>query len=511
MEEALMKGYSVYHSIKQLKEQGFKKAAVARRLGINRRTVDRYWDMAVDDYQELHKKVKRRQSLDEYKDAILGWIHDHPDISAAQICDWLKENYDQAFSGRTVSRYVKELRETNNLRKHPNARTYEAVPEFPMGMQVQADFGEKYLSTATGAWVKVYAAAFLLSRSRYMYAEFQTRPFTASDLVAACCRCFNYFGGVPREMVFDQDSIVCVSENAGDIVYTYEFEKFRQQCKLSVYMCRGADPESKGKIESTIKYIKGNFLANRIFIDEQTLNASCLRWLERTANARVHGTTKLIPAEVFREERDALLPLGHDMSAPDTRIFRTVRKDNTIVYTSNRYTVPYNTYNKYKEVLIRDDGGTLYIQTPDGEPLCEHRICEGRGILVRNTDHLRDKTSAVDRLQCDLDERLDHKAADFLSAIRSEKRRYARDQFRIIGTLLDKYGLMQCLDAIDFCTKCRLYSANTMKDYLEHLEHQNTQPVPLIDIHRIQLDDPRYHIHTQKRPLEVYTKVGDRS
>lgn len=154
-----MKGYSVYHSIKQLKEQGFKKAAVARRLGINRRTVDRYWDMAVDDYQELHKKVKRRQSLDEYKDAILGWIHDHPDISAAQICDWLKENYDQAFSGRTVSRYVKELRETNNLRKHPNARTYEAVPELPMGMQVQADFGEKYLSTATGAWVKVFSSS----------------------------------------------------------------------------------------------------------------------------------------------------------------------------------------------------------------------------------------------------------------------------------------------------------------------------------------------------------------
>ncbi len=43
-----MKGYSVYHSIKQLKDQGFKKAAVARSFGINRRTVDRYWDMSLD-------------------------------------------------------------------------------------------------------------------------------------------------------------------------------------------------------------------------------------------------------------------------------------------------------------------------------------------------------------------------------------------------------------------------------------------------------------------------------
>ncbi len=43
-------------------------------------------------------------------------------------------------------------------------------------------------------------------------------------------------GGMPAEMVFDQDSIVCVSENAGDIIYTHEFEKFRQECKISIYM-----------------------------------------------------------------------------------------------------------------------------------------------------------------------------------------------------------------------------------------------------------------------------------
>ena len=101
--------------------------------------------------------------------------------------------------------------------------------------------------------------------------------------------CFRYFGGMPREMVFDQDSIVCVSENAGDIVYTYEFEKFRQETKMNIYMCRGADPESKGKIENTVKYIKGNFLSNRLYVDDGILNGSCLEWLARTANAKVHA------------------------------------------------------------------------------------------------------------------------------------------------------------------------------------------------------------------------------
>ena len=62
--------------------------------------------------------------------------------------------------------------------------------------------------------------------------------------------CFRYFDGMPDEIVFDQDSIVCVSENSGDIILTYEFEKFRQQCGFKVYMCRAADPESKGKVEN---------------------------------------------------------------------------------------------------------------------------------------------------------------------------------------------------------------------------------------------------------------------
>ena len=106
-----MKGYSVYNAIQQLKDQGFKKAAVARQLDINRRTVDRYWDMSVDEYEAMKSDVRRKQALDEYQQTILNWLGDYPSISSAQVCDWLKENYDAYFSERTVSRYVKELRE----------------------------------------------------------------------------------------------------------------------------------------------------------------------------------------------------------------------------------------------------------------------------------------------------------------------------------------------------------------------------------------------------------------
>ena len=288
-----MKGYRVYNSIQQLKDMGFKRAAVAAQLQINRRTVDRYWTMTADEYETQQQALKRGSSVDDYRDQILYWLRAYPTLSSAQVCDWLKEHYNEDFSA-----------------------------------------------------------------SRYKYAEMQSRPFTAADLVNICHNCFRYFGGMPREMVLDQDSIVCVSENAGDIVYTYEFEKFRQETKMTIYMCRGADPESKGKIENTVKYIKGNFLSNRLYVDDGILNGSCLEWLSRTANAKVHGTTKRIPAEVFKEECEHLRPLVGFDEAVLPVVCRTVRKDNTIIYDSNRYSVPLGTYNKQPEVRIETKEGT---------------------------------------------------------------------------------------------------------------------------------------------------------
>ena len=353
----------------------------------------------------------------------------------------------------------------------------------------------------------MYVAAFLLSHSRYKYAECQSRPFTSVDLVKICHNCFRYFGGMPREMVFDQDSIVCVSENTGEITYTYEFEKCRQECKISVYMCRGADPESKGKIENTVKYIKGNFLSNRMYVDESILNYSCLEWLERTANKKVHGTTKCVPAEVFQDEREYLRPLVTADLAEEPHICRTVRKDNTVIYDSNRYSVPLGTYNTQPEVKIVPKDGILRIETIFGDYICEHRIASGRGLLIQNKSHTRDRSTGLDKMQADLEDALQGQANEFLQTIRTEKSRYARDQFKLVQTMIDQYGVEAVLKGIGFCTYSRIYSANTLRDYLTHeAENAPTQITFVPD--RIPVDDPKYHVTTQKRSLEIYAKVG---
>jgi len=161
-----MKGYRVYSQIQQLKEKGFKRAAAARQLGINRRTVERYWDMELEAYESNADRIRRINQLDEYEETILLWLKDYPTMSAAQVCDWLKEHYEADFSERTVCRYVKNLREKYHLKKEENPRDYAAVPELPMGKQMQVDFGEKWMKNTEGNRVKVYAAVFVLSHSR---------------------------------------------------------------------------------------------------------------------------------------------------------------------------------------------------------------------------------------------------------------------------------------------------------------------------------------------------------
>ena len=81
-------------------------------------------------------------------------------------------------------------------------------------------------------------------------------------------------------MVYDQDSIMSVSENAGDLILTAEFEKYQKARGFKISHCRKSDSESKGKIEQVVKFVKYNFSKNRTYDQVSTLNESTLDWLD---------------------------------------------------------------------------------------------------------------------------------------------------------------------------------------------------------------------------------------
>lgn len=93
--------------------------------------------------------------------------------------------------------------------------------------------------------------------------------------------------------------------------------------------------------------------------------------------------------------------------------------------------------------------------------------------------------------------------------MRTDKNRYARDQFDLLETLCAKYGKIATPEAIQACDQLRLDSAIHVKDYLK-----NIVPVPLlseaqsIPAPKIPVSDHKYHVSAEKRPIDVYVKAG---
>ena len=292
----MVKG-KMFNEIQAYKQIGYTIRKCARVTGIDRKTVRKYWNMNAEEYLKyLAASRERTKILDPYRGEIISELETYPDITSAIIYDHLCERHE-AFtpSYRSVRLYVMTLREELGIPTEAKVRQYTEVSEQPPGFQAQVDMGQKVMTDPFGSKIKIYIFAMVMSMSRKKFVYFQDHPFSASEFVEAHDLAFKYYGGRTQEIVYDQGRGMTVSENAGDLILTETFESYKKYAGFSVRLCRGFDPESKGKIESVVKYVKNNFLSCRICHGISALNSEGLAWLDRTANAKVHETTRMVP------------------------------------------------------------------------------------------------------------------------------------------------------------------------------------------------------------------------
>ena len=236
-----------------------------------------------------------------------------------------------------------------------------------------------------------------------------------------------------------------------------------------MFLCHGSDPESKGRIEAVIKYAKNNFAKHRKFTDADSFNEDCLSWLERTGNAKKHGTTKRIPAEVFAIEKEYLLPVSeYSFAKPDDKsISYGVRKDNTVLYRSNRYRVPAGTYRKGRRVYVIVEGEDVAIEDVEtGVLLAKHPLCYGQGELIGDkTRNARDKSKTILELEDAVKELFGDAEGIglYLARIHKEKTRYYRDQLGVIRLLFDEWEAETIRKALVYCIEHDSYSAGELK------------------------------------------------
>lgn len=191
---------NIYYEIHRLHRLGFNKSQIERKVGVNRDTIRKYLSMDFEDMvQWTHSLQTRKKKLDHYEITIVDWLMEHPDLSAAQVEDWLLEEYPKLDIGSsTVRSFVTDLRDRYALPKQKQSRQYEAIPEVDMGEQIQVDWGETWQETVTNEKVKLYFICFVLGHSCYKYVEWLDRPFKTTDAVRCHEQAFRFFGGMTK-------------------------------------------------------------------------------------------------------------------------------------------------------------------------------------------------------------------------------------------------------------------------------------------------------------------------
>jgi transposase len=164
--------------------------------------------------------------------------------------------------------------------------------------------------------------ALVLGYSRRMFARgYPNERF--SSLTAGHEAAFAWFGGAPRELLYDNPKTIVKDRNreTGEVEMNPAFRDFLRHYGVHPRFCRPYRARTKGKIESGIKYIKKNFLAGRRFRDLDDLKRQLEEWLLTVADVRVHGTTGVRPIDRFPQEK--LIDLRH---VPPYRLESPIRR-----------------------------------------------------------------------------------------------------------------------------------------------------------------------------------------
>jgi len=469
----------MWYKVKELTEKGFNKTQISLELGIHRRTVRKYLCMNENDFLGWLKHPKKLpRKLSDYYEYVRSLLERYPYLSAAQIEDRLKEDYPQSPSvhSKTVYNFVQNIRDNHGIKKQAHEpRQYQKLPESEYGQQAQADLGEYHMITNGASRKKVYFLIFVLCRSRQKFVYFRQSPFTTGDGITAHDKAFEYFEGQPMEIIYDQDRIFITDENLGDVLLTREFSTYCSQMDFKPVFCRKSDPESKGKVENAVGYVKKNFLKGRIYDGEDNLNESALAWLARTANAKEHGGTKKVPSQEWEKERKYLLPLkSHQTRISEKTLSKyKVRKDNTISFRSNFYTLPIGTYKGPETaILLKENDEELCLYTPEKELLAVHPICLGRGMTIRNSDHLRDKSQSILKLKEEILVLMpdNEKSGLYIEMIAREKPRYFRDSLLLLKKHIPDIEKDRLMQSLSFCIENSLYNANTFIEVGRHYQ-----------------------------------------
>ena len=356
-----------FMNVRDLKQQGWSVSAIARHLNLDRKTVRKY---LLEPPQPYQRKQPTTHKIDPYR----GFLRERWEQGVHNAHKLWEEVRGRGYPGAysqlklVVAPWREEERERAFVR-------FETEP----GQQSQMDWGH------FGNWGgrRLYGFALTLCYSRMRYVEFTQRQ-DIHHLLNCLVHAFCYLDGVSECILTDRMKTVLLDESGGELHYNKKFLDFAAYYGFVPRVCRPYRPETKGKIESTIRFLKQNFWPGIRFDSMPDLNQQARDWMEKV-NRQTHATTRAVPYD--RLPQEPLLRI-HEQPDYDTSYMedRRVAKDCTLSYRGNRYSVPFRYAGK--TVLVRESvkGGRIQIYS-DIHVIAEHQLADGRGRMVLDPEH----------------------------------------------------------------------------------------------------------------------------
>lgn len=367
----------------QLYRENLPKRAIARRLGIDVKTVRRVLDKSAGQSASVERSIctgaDTLSKLDPYRGSIREKTQQG--LSCSRI---LREIREQGYSGgKTIlGDYIRTLRGPAHAQRKAFKR-FETGP----AEEAQVDWSP-YRVRIAGREQVVHAFSMILCYSRYTFIQFH-RDERLPSVLAAHVDAFRFFKGSTRTIVYDNMTTVTLGRQGREILWNSDFLKFAQHYLYTPRVCRPRDPNRKGKVEKGFRYLSRDFLQAREFDSWDDLNRSCMHWLTTVANRRMHSTTRQVPEEAWMAERDLLTALP-DLPYPTYhQVIRVVYDDCTIAVDGTRYSVPAHALAPKSTATVRIHSHFIEILDRRGQLMASHRKPDLPGGLVITPEHYR--------------------------------------------------------------------------------------------------------------------------
>jgi len=354
--------------IRDMYRKGQSISAIARETGRDRKTVRKVIQAGLNGVED--KAVRRRRKKGVKLAPFEGYVKQRIAEGVLNTRKLLRELKARGYDGG-LTQLILYVQPYRTSREERAVMRYETEP----GQQAQVDWTSLGYLTVEGQQRRVYAFVMTLGYSRMMYLE-----FTTSTEVSIWLRChqhaFEYFGGVPQEILHDNLKTAVLSRGAGGKVqWNPRYLDFALYHGFSPHPCKPYRAQTKGKVERSIGYVQQSFWVGTHFVDMPDLNNQALEWLQSVANVRIHGTTGVSPLSRFGQEH--LQPLPGTRFDTSQVTHRRATRDCTVHYRGNVYSVP--AIHAGQMLLLKEtEEGFLRIYTAEQTIVAEHRLVNGR-------------------------------------------------------------------------------------------------------------------------------------